>query len=107
MSDGVVNVTLGGHVRPVRDRDLLVHGGFATSRSPVGEGDQVFDKVDLSSWTFGVSGTWTKVRFAVGFNWRVGTASNVLVRNLLKGDPLHTNVDVRTVGLIYSITYQF
>jgi hypothetical protein len=107
MSDGVVNVTVGGHVRPFHDRDFRVHGGFATSRSPVGEGDQVFNRVDLSSWTVGASGTWAKFGFAVGFNRRVGTTSDVLVRNILNGDPLHTTVDVSTGGLIYSITYRF
>ena len=107
MSDGVVNVAIGGHIRPIRERDLRVHGGFATSRSPVGKADQVFNSVDLSSWTVGVSGAWAKLQFAVGFNWRVGTTSDVVVRNLLNGDPLHTNVDVRTGGLIYSIAYQF
>src|SRR4030095_2132807 len=34
-SDGVVNVAVGGHFRPLRERNLRVHGGFATSRSPV------------------------------------------------------------------------
>jgi hypothetical protein len=106
-SEGVVNVAVGGHIRPIRDRDLRVHGGFATSRSPVGDGDQVFSKVDLISWTVGASGTWAKFQFALGFNWRVGTTSDVLVRNLLNGDPVRTAIDVRTGGLIYSVAYQF
>ena len=106
-SDAVVNVAVGGHVRPISNRALRVHGGFATSRSPAGDADQVFNKVDLTSWTVGASGTWTKFQFAVGFNWRVGTSSDVLVRNLLNGDPLRTRIDVRTGGLIYSVSYQF
>jgi phage pi2 protein 07 len=67
----------------------------------------VFNKVDLTSWTVGASGTWAKFQFALGFNWRVGTSSDVLVRNLLNGDPLRTRIDVRTGGLIYSVSYQF
>ena len=106
-SDGVVNISLGGHVRVVRDRDLRVHGGFATSQSPVGDADQVFNKVDFASWTVGVSGTLGKFQFAAGFNHRTGTADDVLVRNLLNGDPLHTDIDVGTSGFIYSIAYQF
>lgn len=106
-SDGVVNVALGGHVRVTRDRDVRVHGGFATSRSPVGAADQVFNKVDTSSWTVGVSGTLAKFQFAAGFNRCAGTANDVLVRNLLNGDKLQTDIDVRTVGFIYSIAYQF
>jgi hypothetical protein len=106
-SVGVVNVAVGGHVRPIRNRDFRVHGGFATSRSPVGDADEVFSRVDLNSWTVGASGTWAKFQFALGFNWRVGTTSDVLVRNLLNGDPVRTNIDVRTGGLIYSVAYQF
>ena len=106
-SDGVVNVAVGGHFRPLRERNLRVHGGFATSRSPVGAADQVFNEVDLSSWNVGVSGSVAKLQFAVGVNYRVGAASNVLVRNLLNGAPLLTKIDVHTGGLIYSLAYQF
>jgi hypothetical protein len=106
-SNGVVNVTIGGHVRPIRERDFRVHAGFATSQSPVGNADQVFNNVDLSSWTFGISGTWAKLQFAAGFNHRRGTAHDLLVRNLLNGEPVRTDVDVHTTGFIYSIAYQF
>jgi hypothetical protein len=106
-SDGVVNVAVGGHVRPVRGRELRVHGGFATNRSPVGNIDQVFNKANFASWTLGVSGTVAKLQFAGGFNGRVGTARDVIVRNRLNGEPLRTNVDVRTIAFIYSIAYQF
>jgi hypothetical protein len=106
-SNGVVNVAVGGHFRPFRERDFRVHGGFATSRSPVGDADQVFNKINLSSWTFGASGAYAKLQFAVGFNLRFGTTDDILVRNLLNSDPVHTRVDVRTGGLIYSIAYQF
>jgi hypothetical protein len=106
-SDGVVNVAVGGHFRPLRKRNLRVHGGFATSRSPVGDADQVFTAIDLSSWNVGVSGSLAKLQFAVGVNSRVGAASDVVVRNLLHGGPLLTKVDVHTVGLIYSLAYRF
>jgi hypothetical protein len=68
----------------------------------MGAADQVFNKVDFSSWTVGVSGTWAKFQFSGGFNRRAGTANDVLRWNLLNGDPLHTNFDVRTTGFIYS-----
>ena len=101
-SDGVVDVAVGGHFRPVRQRNLRVHGGFAASRSPVSAGDQVFNDVDLS-WSAGVSGSVAKLQFAVGLNYRVGTATDVLVRNLLNGGPLLTRIDVHTGGMIYSL----
>lgn len=106
-SDGVVNVALGGHVRVMRDRNVRVHAGFATNRSPVGDAEQVFNKVDLLSWTIGLSGTLARFEFAAGFNRRSGTANDVFVRNLLNGEPLQTNIDVNSTGFIYSIGYQF
>ena len=106
-SDGVVNVAIGGHVRPIRARNFRVHAGFATSQSPVRPEDQVFNNVDLYSWTLGVSGAVAKFQFAAGINQRFGTSSDVLVRNLLVSSPLRTNIDVSTVGFIYSIGYQF
>ena len=57
-------------------------------------------------WNVGVSGSVAKLQFAVGVNFRVGAASDVLVRNLLNGAPLLTKIDVHT-GLIYSLAYQF
>ena len=80
-SNGVVNVTIGGHIRPIRDRNLRLHAGFATSRSPAGVADQVFSGVDVSSWNVGVSGTLAKFQFAVGVNLRTGAPADVLVRD--------------------------
>jgi hypothetical protein len=106
-SNGVVNVAVGGHVRPIRGRLFRVHGGFATNRSPVGDADEVFNAVHLASWTIGASGTVAKLQFSVGFNGRVGTGRDVIVRNTLSGEPVQANVKVDTRGFIYSIAYQF
>jgi hypothetical protein len=106
-SDGVVNVTIGGHARLIRGRNLRVHAGFATSRSPVGAADQVFNRVDTSSWSVGLSEKLTKFQFAVGINLRTGAAADVLVRNVLTGGAIRRQVDVSAGGLIYSIAYQF
>ena len=54
-----------------------------------------------------MSGTLANLQFAAGFNRRFGSSSDVLVRNLLTGGPVRTNIDVHTGGLIYSIGYQF
>ncbi len=107
VSDGVVNAAVGGHFRVLRNRDLRIHGSFATSQSPVGADDQVFNKVDLVSWTLGASGSWAKLQFAVGVNRHTGTSDDVFVRNLLNGEPVRTAFDVKTTGFIYSIAYQF
>jgi len=106
-SNGVVNVGVGGHYRPIEDRDFRIHGGIGSSRSPVGDSDTVFSKVNLFTWTLGVSGTWNKFQFSAGFNHQSGTANNITLRNLLNGATVNTSADVRTAGFIYSLAYQF
>jgi hypothetical protein len=106
-ADAVVNVAVGGEVRVARERALRVHAGFATDNSPVAAADQVFDRVDMQSWTVGVSGVIRKLQFAVGINYRSGTAGDVALRNVIRSDAVRTAVDIRTTGLIYSLAYQF
>ncbi len=106
-SDGVVNVGLGGNYLVLKNRTLRVHGSVGNSRSPVGDRDTVFNKVDLLSWTLGVSGSLGKFLFAAGFNSKHGTEHDVMLRNLLDGQVVHTQSDVRTGGFIYSLAYQF
>jgi hypothetical protein len=106
-SDAVVNVAVGGHFRVTRDRPFRIHAGLGTDNSPVATEDEVFQKVDMRSWTLGVSGAIGKLQFAVGVNHRSGTADEVIVRNILRNDPLRTAVDIQTTGFIYSLAYQF
>jgi hypothetical protein len=106
-ADSVVNGAVGGHVRVARDRSLRIHAGVATDNSPATTDDQVFEHVDMLSWTIGVSGAIGKLQFAVGVNHRSGTAGDVVVRNLLRNEPVRTTADIQTTGLIYSLAYQF
>jgi len=106
-SDGIVNLSAGGNVQPFEKRTLRIHGGVATNRSPVADADQIFNKVDLVSWTLGVSGTFGKFVFAAGVNHKSGSEDNVLLHNLLNGQAVTTRIDVRTTGFIYSLAYQF
>jgi hypothetical protein len=106
-SNGIVNVGAGGHVRLLKDRDFLVHAGIGSNRSPVAPADGVFTKVSLSIWSVGVSGTFGKFQFAVGLNRQSGSANDVALRNLLNGQVVHSPVDVRIGGFIYSLAYQF
>jgi len=106
-SKGLVNVGAGGHVKVFTDRDLLVHGSVGSNRSPVGAEDVIFDRVDLTSWTLGVSGTFGKLQFAAGFNHQTGRAADVTLRNLLDGGVVRTDIDVHITGFIYSLGYQF
>jgi hypothetical protein len=106
-SDGVVDVSAGGHVKVMKNRDMRIHVGIGSSQSPVGSKDTVFSKVDLLTWTIGVSGSFAKFQFAAGFNHQSGTANDITLRNLLNGRVVQTSMDVSMTGFIYSLAYQF
>ena len=106
-SNGVVNVSAGGHVVLIKDRSLRIHGGVATSQSPVDTADSIFARADLVSWTLGLSGSLAKFQFAAGLNRKSGTADDVKLRNLLSGRTVTSSIDLRTLGFIYSLAYQF
>jgi hypothetical protein len=67
----------------------------------------VFDEVNLLGWTIGASVAVNKLTYSIGFNIRTGTANDVPVRDLLTGDRITTALDVKTVGLVYSLSYAF
>ena len=67
----------------------------------------VFNKVDLVTWTLGLSGSLGRFQFAAGFNHQSGTADDVTLRNLLNGQVVQSNLDVGMTGFIYSLAYQF
>jgi len=106
-SNGVVNASVGGHVRLFKSRDLLVHAAIGSNRSPVAPDDVLFTKVDLTTWSVGLSGTFGKLQFAIGTNHQSGSADDVALRNLLNGQVVHSPIDVRIAGFVYSLAYQF
>jgi hypothetical protein len=106
-SRGFANVALGGHYLLSPSRTMRLHFGAATDLSPVADADQVYAKADLLSLTLGLSGSVGRLTFASGVNIRTGTAENIVIRNLLDGQSINTEIDVRTVGLVYSISYRF
>ena len=67
----------------------------------------VFNKVDLLTWTLGVSGSLGRLQFSAGFNHQSGTATDVTLRNLLNGQVVQSSLDVAMTGFIYSLAYQF
>jgi hypothetical protein len=106
-SNGVVNVSAGGHVRLLKNRDIRLHAGVGSNRSPVADADVVFNKVDLLTWTLGLSGSLGKFQFSAGFNHQSGTANDITLRNLLNGQTVHSAMDVNMSGFIYALAYQF
>jgi hypothetical protein len=106
-SDGVVNVGAGGHWLLSRQRRLRLHAGIGSSQSPVAPADNVFNEVDLSTWSLGISGSLGRLQFAVGINHQSGDADDVTLRNLLSGEVVRSPIDVALTGLVYSLSYQF
>jgi hypothetical protein len=91
----------------LQGRDLRVHAGLATNQSPVAAEDVVFNKVDLFTWTLGVSGSLGRFQFSAGFNHQSGNADDVTLRNLLNGQLVQSTIDVGMTGFIYALAYQF
>jgi hypothetical protein len=106
-SQGVVNVGGGGQFKVFKDRNFLIHAGVASNRSPVGDADEVFNEVNLISWTVGVSGSAGRFQFSVGLNRQTGTSDEITLRNLLDGAIIRTRADVRMTGFVYQLAYQF
>jgi hypothetical protein len=86
---------------------MRLHFGVTTDMSPVAPEDEVFDKVDLTAYTIGLSGRVDKLTYAAGFNYRGGQSENIAIGNLIGRGPVNTHIGVRTMGMIYSVSYQF
>jgi hypothetical protein len=106
-SNGVVNVAAGGNFLLIKSRTLRIHGGVGTNRSPVADADQVFNKVNLTSSSAGVSGSLGKFVFSAGVNYKTGSEDDVALHNLLNGQVVRTRIDVQNWGFIYSLAFQF
>jgi hypothetical protein len=104
---GMANVAAGGRFLLTSSGVWRLHFGAGSDLSPVADDDQVFTKVNMFTWSVGLSGTKGPLQFAAGLNWRSGSSDNVIVRDLQNGDRVRSGVDVRTVGLIYSLSYKF
>jgi hypothetical protein len=106
-SRGFANVSIGGHYVLDAKRAMRVHFGVATDLSPVADADQIFGRADMLSWTLGLSGSAGRLTYAAGASVRSGTADNITIRNLLDDRLVQTRVDLRMIGLIYSLSYRF
>jgi len=104
----VTNFSGGGHVHILeKPIPLTVHAGVGTDHSPVPTEDAaVFGKVDFTVYTLGLSGAIGKFQFALGANSRRGTIDNLLLQNLITG-PVQASLDIKTIGITYSLNYKF
>jgi hypothetical protein len=107
-SHSVTNYMGGGHVLVLESPiPLTVHGGIGTDFSPVPSEDQtVFDQVDFKVYTIGLSGSVGKFSFALGANSRKGSSQNLVLKNLITG-PVQTSLQIKTIGITYSLNYKF
>jgi hypothetical protein len=106
-SRAIANVSVGGSVRLSETRPIRLHYGVASNLSPVAPEDQVFDRITLVNYTIGLSGAAGKLSYAAGVNYSGGTSDNLVLHNLLSGQPVQTTIGIRTFGMIYSLAYQF
>ena len=102
-----MNASTGGHVSLTADGRWRVHFGAGTDRSPVGNAEQVFTRVNLYGGTLGISGTKGGFQFTIGANYRAGSSSDFAVRRLPGVGLLPPGLRVETLGLIYAISYKF
>jgi len=106
-SETIVNVAVGGHLLLSDNGVWRLHFGAATDRSGVGPEDELFTKIHLSVWTLGVSGTKNKLQFTAGVNYRSGSSGNITLGELQNGTLVRSGIGVRTIGIIYSVSYRF
>jgi hypothetical protein len=106
-ADGIANISAGGHLVLLADRELRLHAGVGVNHSPVAAADTIFTRVDLTTWSLGASGAFGRLRFSIGIHRQAGHADDIPLRNLLNGDVVRTRIDVRLTGMIYSLSYEF
>ena len=103
----VVNVAVGGQVHLTPGGSWMLHGGYATDRSPVGPADTYFTKVPMQVITAGVSGRASFILGSVGLRYQAGSSDHVPLRQLQDGQQLTTRLRVSSFGLVYSVSLRF
>jgi hypothetical protein len=106
-SRAVVNIAIGGHYNLTVDGKWVLHGGYGTDRSPVGEADTEFTKVHLQKVTVGVSGRTRFFLGSLGLQYLAGSSGPVRLRQLQGGHPLTTSFKVANLGFVYSLALLF
>lgn len=102
----VTDVAAGGSYRLTSS--LRVHAGFATDPSPVDDQNQsVFRKVDLSRVTAGFSLTGQKLSGSLGLGYSFGSGTRTTLGNSGGGQPTETQLHVKTMNLLFALSYGF
>jgi hypothetical protein len=98
----IVNFAVGGNYTLTENEVWVLHFGFATDFSPVGEEDQFFTDVDLYGFTAGISGQVAGFTAALGLNYTFGSGDDTPLAELLESD-----ISINSLAVIYSVAYKF
>jgi hypothetical protein len=101
------NVSLGGHYALDAKGTWKLHAGFATDRSPVGDGDRYFNRTDLTNVTVGVSGTAFHIAGSLGLSYQFGTTDTLSIQDVAGGTLARTTFKISNFGILYSASYAF
>jgi len=100
----VVNVASGAKYRI--SRLMTVHGGLFVSFSPIGDpAGSPFQKADLYGGTLGAAVTGEHWSYSVGFAYQQGSSASVQASSAGAGSV--TNLDWRSLTLLYALGYRF
>lgn len=102
-----VNISVGGHMRLDRKGVWKLHAGFSTDNSPVGDADQYFNRINLRTATFGVSGAALHLVGTLGMVYQFGTSDEQKVPDFGGGAFVTTTYKVTNFGIVYSLSYVF
>jgi hypothetical protein len=103
----VVNVAVGGRYQLKEGRSWTLHGGYITDRSPVGDDDAAFTKVNLQHMTVGLSGRTSLFLGSFGFRYSTGRSAPVTLGATADGSIFETRFKVTSIGLLYSLALLF
>ena len=103
----VVDVAVGGEVRLDRKGVWRLHAGFTTNTSPVGGADQYFNRINLRTATFGVSGAALHLVGTIGLVYQFGTSDEQRVPDFAGGAIALTAYKVKNFAVVYSLSYVF
>ena len=106
-SRAIVNVSVGGHLRLDARGVWKLHAGFNTDRSPVGDADTFFTRVNLMNATLGVSARATHIGGSLGVTYQWGTTEPYLISST-SGQPIaRTASKISNFGVLYSVALVF
>ncbi len=105
--DTVINIAVGGQYRLTESGSWMLHGGFATDRSPVGPDDTFFTKAHMQAVTVGVSGRAKLILASVGLRYEWGRTGEVALRRFQEIPQVTTRFRLSAIGIVYSVGLLF